>query len=382
MIIYLTYNDQPSGVYWSQVTDVVAHLNSLGGPRVTLVALVSARGFRATRREIQQRSPSAWVVPMVPKMSRWKWNTGVLAMVCLLLRPQGIVARGVFATWMALRMRARGSVHRVCFDGRGAYAAEWEEYRLIDDDALIAQFRPLEELAVRTSDFRIAVSAALVDHWRERYGYTGEGHVVVPCTLGSEHVHTEVVDTAAARVNTPFTPEDVVLVYSGSTAGWQSFHLLASLLGTVMDAQPEVKVLFLSKPDPNNAALQARYPGRVEVRWLGPEVVSKWLRACDHGILVREDTVTNRVASPTKFAEYLAAGLPVIISEHLGDFSAVVEQEHLGQVVREGGTLGRLPGTQDNERQRLAHYAERYYVKEAFNSAYRELLGVLGRTAR
>ena len=27
MILYLTYNDQPSGVYWSQVTDVVNHLN-------------------------------------------------------------------------------------------------------------------------------------------------------------------------------------------------------------------------------------------------------------------------------------------------------------------------------------------------------------------
>ena len=27
MLLYLTYKDQPSGVYWSQVTDVVEHLN-------------------------------------------------------------------------------------------------------------------------------------------------------------------------------------------------------------------------------------------------------------------------------------------------------------------------------------------------------------------
>ena len=64
-------------------------------------------------------------------------------------------------------MRDRGLVKRVCFDGRGAYAAEWEEYRIIDDDALIAQFRPLESEAVNKSDFRIAVSHALVAHWRE-----------------------------------------------------------------------------------------------------------------------------------------------------------------------------------------------------------------------
>ena len=42
MILYVTYNDQPSGVYWSQVTDVVAYMNNCGGPRVRLLAFVSA----------------------------------------------------------------------------------------------------------------------------------------------------------------------------------------------------------------------------------------------------------------------------------------------------------------------------------------------------
>ena len=88
MIIYLTYNDQPSGVYWSQVTDVVEHLNTLNVDRVKLVALVSARGFFATRRKIKQHSPSALVIPMVPTMARWRKNTMILAWVCRLLKPK------------------------------------------------------------------------------------------------------------------------------------------------------------------------------------------------------------------------------------------------------------------------------------------------------
>ncbi|MBL7983432.1 MAG: hypothetical protein JNM91_00470, partial [Flavobacteriales bacterium] len=107
MIIYLTYNDQPSGVYWSQVTDVVEHLNTLGAGQVKLVALVSGRAFWKTRRAIKAHSPSAWVLPMVPTMQRWKRNTGILAWVCRLLKPSGIICRGPFATWMALRMRDR-----------------------------------------------------------------------------------------------------------------------------------------------------------------------------------------------------------------------------------------------------------------------------------
>ncbi|HMZ49562.1 MAG TPA: hypothetical protein PLP28_11330, partial [Flavobacteriales bacterium] len=259
MILYLTYNDQPSGVYWSQVTDVVEHMNSLGGPEVRLVALVSGRNFLRTRQAIKAHSPSSLVLPMVPAMRRWRMNSTLLAWVCRVLRPSGIICRGPFATWMALRMRDRGLTERVCFDGRGAYAAEWEEYRIIDNDALIAQVRPLEQEAVGASDFRLSVSNALVAHWRERYGYAGDAHVVIPCTLGMDVRSAPIPNDRDAPVR---------LVYSGSTAGWQSFDLLKGTLTRVLDAQPDVQVLFLSKRDVNNSTLEAAYPGRVQVKWL------------------------------------------------------------------------------------------------------------------
>jgi hypothetical protein len=377
VILYLTYNDQPSGVFWSQVTDVVEHLNTLGGPKVKLVALVSGRDFLSTRKKIKAHSPSAWVLPMVPAMKRWKANTVLVAWVCRFLKPSGLLCRGPFATWMALRMRERGLTKKVCFDGRGAYAAEWEEYRIIDDDALIAQFRPLEREAVNASDFRIAVSQALVDHWRERYGYTGDAHVVIPCTLGKEiedAVHTSNLTAHTSH----FSTASVRLVYSGSTAGWQSFDLLKPLLTQVLEAQPNARVLFLSKRDANNSALEAAYPGRVEVKWLDHAQVAAALAECDHGIMVRERTITNRVASPTKFAEYLSSGLRVITNEGLGDFSAMVKQHDLGLVVEEGKPLPALNQVSPAERQGLRAFALRHFTKQAHDASYRKVLEVLG----
>lgn len=377
MILYLTYNDQPSGVYWSQVTDVVEHLNTLGAGRVRLVALVSGRDFLKTRRAIKAHSPSAIVLPMVPTMKRWKRNTTILAWVCRSLRPSGIICRGPFATWMALRMRERGLVKKVCFDGRGAYAAEWEEYRIIDDDALIAQFRPLENEAVNASDFRMAVSNALVAHWRERYGYAGAAHVVVPCTLGK--------DVATAPHTSPLTPHTshlseapIRLVYSGSTAGWQSFELLNGLLRQALDAQPNVKVLFLSKRDANNSALEAAYPGRVEVKWLDHAQVAAALAECDYGIMVRERTITNRVASPTKFAEYVSNGLKVIANEGLGDFSELIRNERLGTVLGETDLIPMLEPVSAEERTRLMTFAHARFRKETFREQYRRILGAMG----
>lgn len=374
MIIYLTYNDQPSGVYWSQVTDVVEHLNALGVGRVKLVALVSARGFFDTRRKIRQHSPAAWVIPMVPTMARWRKNTLILAWACRLLKPKAIIARGVMATWMALRMRDRKLAKRVCFDGRGAYAAEWEEYRIIDDDALISQFRPLENEAVNASDFRLAVSNALVAHWRERYGYKGDEHVIIPCTLGKDfRIHP--LDAALPWRTSAGIPQDAVLLaYSGSTAGWQSFSLLKELLTSVMRENNAIHVLFLSQRMPEVDALAERFPGRVHCMWLPANQVQNILWECDHGILLREATLTNKVSSPTKFAEYLASGSRVIISPSIGDFSTLVESEDLGIVFRTDVTMPALMRVRHPENERLWKFAQGHFSKNSHRAEYGKLL--------
>lgn len=376
VIIYLTYNDAPSGVYWSQVTEVVDQLNDLGDAHVRLVAFVSARGFRDTRRSIKQHSPAAWVLPMVPTMRFWRWNMVLFTFVCMWFRPSGIMARGVFGTWMAQRAKAMGLTRKVCFDARGAYAAEWEEYRLIDDDALIAQFRPLEHAAVHASDMRLAVSHALVAHWAERYAWQGGEYVVVPCTLGKDHKRVDRPVSDHAKT-TAGQEQEVVLVYSGSTAVWQSFQLLNDLLGALLSSQQYVRVLFLSRPDPNNAALQARFPGRVDVRWVGANEVGGLLAACDLGLLIREDTITNRVASPTKFAEYLAAGLPVVISPHIGDFSAYVSANDLGVVLGATNALPTLRPTDQHVARRMQDHAYTHLGKSAFTREYERVLKVL-----
>ncbi|MEO8066912.1 MAG: hypothetical protein ABI599_04385 [Flavobacteriales bacterium] len=375
MIIYLTYNDQPSGVYWSQVTDVVEHLNTLGHGTVRLVALVSGRDFRKTRRAIKAHSPRALVLPMVPTMKRWRMNRWLLSWVCRFLRPTGMICRGPFATWMALRMRDRGLTKKVCFDGRGAYAAEWEEYRIIDDDALIAQLRPLEKEAVQSSDFRIAVSKALVEHWQERYAYTGEAHVVVPCTLGLEFEKPVAGMIDRFRNDVGYSEEDIVLVYSGSTAGWQSFELLERFLVPLMSEQSNVRVTFLSKPDPKIASLQERFPGRVEAHWADPAMVKQLLVIYDHGILLREETITNRVSSPTKFAEYLSVGVPVLISPGIGDFSALTREHDLGMVL--DGHPPRLARPSNSDRNRIERFAMEHFRKRAYGAAYGALMKAL-----
>ena len=376
MIFYLTYNDQPSGVYWSQVTDVVDHLNALGTDRVRLVALVSLRGYARSVREIRARHKGAIVLPMVPRAHNWRINWIWLWLLCDWYKPTGLIGRGIFATALALRMRDSGLVAQVCFDARAAYGAEWKEYRVVDDDRLIAECVALERDVVNRADIRMSVSHVLVQHWREQLGYRGERQLVIPCTLGRSVEARPTREAAGLRAELGWSNEDTVLVYSGTSVGWQSLELAEKTVRPWLMEDGSHRMLFLSQPHAVIGRLKSDFPQQVEQRWIPHHRVRSALLACDIGLLLREARITNKVASPTKFAEYLSAGLPVVISPEVGDFSAMVSALDLGQVLMPGDRLA--VGKPDPAlRERLMQLAADRFTKEAFDHRYRTLLGCL-----
>ena len=63
-----------------------------------------------------------------------------------------------------------------------------------------------------------------------------------------------------------------------------------------------------------------------------PEIVDA-LASGDYGLLLREDNATNRTAAPTKFAEYCAAGVPVVTTPYVGDVTRLVDAHNIGIVI-------------------------------------------------
>ena len=133
---------------------------------------------------------------------------------------------------MALHLKNKCSVKKVCFDGRGAMKAEWTEYPITVPANWKKNIHKLEHNAVNKSDFRIAVTQKLVEHWQSEYHYTSSKHVVIPCTLNSNFKVKELDEAGInnIRASYGFNIDDLVLVYSGSVSGWQSFDLLKPLL--------------------------------------------------------------------------------------------------------------------------------------------------------
>lgn len=377
-MIYLTYNDPPSGIYESQVINVCRFVNQQFHCNLRLVALISIRGFSANKKKIKSKLPDAIVIPMIPKHSNWRMNTYLLRLLFVFIGKQSVWARGVFAATLALDLKKSKHVKKVIFDGRGAYAAEFNEYlhKIVHVNEDVAA---LEQQVVRQSDFRLAVSHQLVEHWQKEYAYASPDHVIIPCTLSDERA--VLFDSAEKRLefkkSLGFAEDDMVVVYSGSAADWQSMNLLNDFMLLHFSANEKIKLILLTTASVQNLEIGKRYANRIVQQWVKPQEVIRFLQAGDYGFLIRESSVTNLVSSPTKFAEYLDAGLNILISAEIGDFSTFVRANNCGLVVEDLKKIVNFKKTTEEERRVNHQLAQQCFSKEAYRMQYQKLTEAL-----
>lgn len=373
-MIFLTYNDAFSGIYRSQVTDVCSFFEKELGVKTKLVALVSVRNFWSQRKLIRTSLPGACVLPMFPKAKFWKFNIPLLFLSLLFSTHKSIWARGVFACNMALSLKKAGLFKKVVFDARGAYLAELTEYDVVKDESVKKKIAEIERRALFQSDAQLAVSHKLVAWWKEQYDFTPSNFQVIPCTLSNSSLTSlpSATEIEKIRENMGFASEDIVLAYAGSAAGWQSFELVDAFLNGILQSNPKVKILFLSPHKPEKSRIFQEFPHRIYTAWVKPSMVGYMLIGADYGLLIREATVTNKVASPVKFAEYISCGLQVLISEGVGDFTEFVREYGCGNVYPQL-SLARVTYIQKKKNNELAL---KFFSKNSprIKSAYTTLL--------
>ena len=380
-MIYLVVGEHCSGVMISQALDTCKYLSSLHNKKIKFVAFISGRDFFRQRKKFKRHYPNSIILPMFPKLKNWQKNYWLLLIIKLLFLSKNkmIITRGPIAGLLGLKLKKDQLVDWVCYDGRGAYSAEWNEYDVVKDEQLKKDIYKYEQSVVIQSDFRLAVSNKLVDYWRSAFQYEGNAHVVIPCTL-SKIFNTTLpsYDTLqATKLKYGYQEEDIIFVYSGSSAGWQSLELLNRLFEKLLFHSPNAKVLLLSNLNKALLPVINKYPDQVQVKWVKAHEVFSILSMCDYGVMVRNDSVTNQVAAPTKFAEYLASGLQVIISNKIGDYSEIVEQEQLGYVSSNNDLelfeFSCLPLPYE-EKRKLNEFARNSFSKNAFTTKYQQLL--------
>lgn len=301
----------------------------------------------------------------------------------LLAREVVIHARSVKAAAIAMNVARLHPGVRLVLDVRGhlaelgMMAAQGER-----GAAVMARVAPVwMQEAVRSAAAIIAVSGPLRDWLVRDFGADAGKIRVVPCLASDETFRFDPALRAEVRQREGL--DGRVIVFPGATGKWHHLPATLRVVRTLMEADARVTFVALTPGlDAMRSALaEAGIPdGRARVLRVPHAEVNGWLNAADAGILLRARHPVNEVAAPTKFAEYLLAGLPVLINEGIGDYSAFVRDHGTGVLLNEDDPASYLrpfarllDGQDDARRAAIAAIGRAHFAKESVLPALAEL---------
>jgi glycosyltransferase involved in cell wall biosynthesis len=184
----------------------------------------------------------------------------------------------------------------------------------------------------------------------------GRPIAVIPCCVDFERFE-RVAQISRESVRAELKLNDRrVIVYLGSFGGWYMTDEMTEFLAVAHKQDPSTYSLILTQSPRQLVVDQMLRLGIGEhdflVAQVAPSAVPRYLKAADIAISFIKPCYSKQASSPTKIAEYLASGLPIVCNAGVGDLDELVEANSVGALLREFTTPAYLQALNEIERLR------------------------------
>lgn len=205
-----------------------------------------------------------------------------------------------------------------------------------------------------------AVSSSLRNHLVADFGIDARRIAINPCIASAGFVWNE-SERIRVRSLLGISADDFLLVFStGGDAPWQeteNFLERSKAWGC--------RILILSNKD------YSHYPHVIST-YVPYREVPHYLCAADAGVLLRSRNIVNEVASPIKFSEYSACGLPTLANGGVDFVVDMLNAHPLGVLIDsidgiDAGTFIRL---KQLSREKIAELGQRTFGIDTIASTY------------
>lgn len=179
----------------------------------------------------------------------------------------------------------------------------------------------LEKATMRRADKIICQSKEMKNYLIKKYQNIVQPNdiFIFRCSADENQFKYDEESRNGIRKQLNLDSDNILLVYSGGMMKWQMIDETINSFVNLHKINTNVKLLILTgTPNIAKEKIEAHKDVNtscVTIKSVPFNEVSKYLSACDAGYLIRENTTMNAVAFPTKLAEYMMCGLPVISSE-------------------------------------------------------------------
>jgi glycosyltransferase involved in cell wall biosynthesis len=183
-------------------------------------------------------------------------------------------------------------------------------------------------------DGYFAVSTALKRHVQDKFNVTSDNFFIIPCgtNINCIDVNLSAENRAKYRQRYGISDDETVFIYSGGVSPWQCIEESVNLYDKIKSTGKfgKTRLCIFSG---QLSAIEHFKRKDIIVGSLSSNEVAGVLNMGDFAFMLRGDYMTNRVAYPNKFLEYVAGGLQVIATNYVEDVRDQIIEYNLGNIV-------------------------------------------------
>ncbi len=160
---------------------------------------------------------------------------------------------------------------------------------------------------------------------------------VIPCCVDLERFGTEndlLRNEMRQRLNLNGRR---VIIYVGSLGGWYMNNEMFDFFAAAHEQDNSTFIIILTQREAEKAVAQLKEKDFSEKDFLvmsvAPSEIFSYAIAADVALSFIKECYSKKSSSPTKIAEYLASGLPIVSNKGIGDLDELVETEKVGALV-------------------------------------------------
>ncbi|MBY6016080.1 glycosyltransferase [Qipengyuania gaetbuli] len=236
----------------------------------------------------------------------------------------------------------------------------------------------VERRCLREASAVISLTHAAVDHLKREYPeeLADQKIVVIPTCADLDRF-----TLAAEQSSGPTIHGCIGTILSG----WFRTDWLAAWISTVAAEDPDAKFDILTRDDAGRIRAELDPEGnlgaRLRIGARSPKEMPAAVHSHDLSVMFFTDGLSKLGSAPTRLAEVLGCGLPVVVNEGVGDVAKIVRENRVGVILDGSGSDQIKAALRDlNElmqdpdlKKRCRATAETVFSLETGTGAYREL---------
>ncbi len=352
-VLYLTYDGLSDPLGQSQVLPYLSGL-SQNGHDITIVSFEKketlSKQFTRLEEELKEKKIH-WIILTYtkrPPVLSTIFDIIKLRIKCFQLQRQNhyqsVHCRSYITSFIGLQLQKKFRL-KFIFDMRGFYADErvdgglWNQKKVIYR-IIYQYFKRKEASFILSANKIVALTYAAKKILSDKFPSAESKISVIPCCVDTQLFDPEKIDPAiqqALKNKVSIKEDTFVLSYLGGLGTWYLLDDMLDFYKRVLQNYSSSKFLFITQ-NPEKEILDAALRKNINVENIivlkaSRSEVPLFLSLSTVSIFFIMPSFSKMASSPTKQAEVLAMGIPIVCNTNIGDTEFVINKSAAGVLV-------------------------------------------------